>query len=52
MLRGSAGLYHNARLGGGSLGNLRNPPFINNPILYYGTMGTMLQPGRSSRTGR
>ena len=32
VLRASAGLYHNARLGGGSLGNLRNPPFINNPI--------------------
>jgi hypothetical protein len=45
VLRASAGIYHNARLGGGSLGNLRNPPFINNPILYYGTMSTMLQPG-------
>jgi hypothetical protein len=45
VLRASAGLYHNARLGGGALGNLRNPPFIQNPILYYGTMGTMLQPG-------
>ena len=45
VLRGSAGLYHNSRLGGGSLGNLRNPPFISNPILYYGTMGSMLAPG-------
>jgi Carboxypeptidase regulatory-like domain/TonB-dependent Receptor Plug Domain len=47
VLRASAGLYHNARLGGGSLGNLRNPPFYNNPTLYYGTMGTMLQAGSS-----
>ena len=45
VLRASAGLYHNSRLGGGSLGNLRNPPFITNPILYYGTMGSMLEPG-------
>jgi hypothetical protein len=45
VLRASAGLYHNSRLGGGSLGNLRNPPFFTNPTLYYGTMGTMLQPG-------
>jgi hypothetical protein len=47
VFRGSAGLYHNSRLGGGSLGNLRNPPFITNPILYYGTMSTMLAPGAS-----
>lgn len=45
VLRASAGLYHNSRLGGGSLGNLRNPPFISNPILYYGTMSSMLAPG-------
>jgi hypothetical protein len=45
VLRASAGLYHNSKLGGGSLGNLRNPPFFQNPILYYGTMGTMLAPG-------
>jgi carboxypeptidase family protein len=45
VLRASAGLYHNSRLGGGSLGNLRNPPFISNPTLYYGTMSTMLAPG-------
>lgn len=45
VLRASAGLYHNSRLGGGSLGNLRNPPFITNPVLYYGTMGSMLAPG-------
>jgi len=45
VVRGSAGLYHNARLGGGSLGNLRNPPFISSPTLYYGMMSTMLAPG-------
>jgi hypothetical protein len=47
VLRASAGLYHNARLGGGALGNLRNVPYFTNPILYYGTMGTMLQGGSS-----
>jgi hypothetical protein len=45
VFRGSAGLFHNSRLGGGALGNLRNPPFILNPVLYYGTMNTMLAPG-------
>ncbi len=45
VLRASAGLFHNSRLGGGSLGNLRNPPFITNPILYYGTMSSMFAPG-------
>jgi hypothetical protein len=45
VLRASAGLYHNSRLGGGALGDLRNPPFITNPILYYGTMGSMFAPG-------
>lgn len=45
VIRGSAGLFHNSRLGGGSLGNLRNPPFIRNPVLYYGTMSSLMAPG-------
>jgi hypothetical protein len=45
VVKASAGMYHNARLGGGSLGNLRNPPFVSNPTLFYGTMGTMLAEG-------
>ncbi len=45
-LRASAGLFHNARLGGGSLGNMAsNPPFIHTPIVYYGTMNTLFEPG-------
>lgn len=39
VLHGSAGVFHNARLGGGNLGNLAaNPPFIHNPIFFYGTI--------------
>ena len=44
-LHASAGLFHNARLGGGSAGNLRNPPFILNPIIFYNTMATTFVPG-------
>src|SRR4029077_4193083 len=45
VLHSSAGLFHNARLGGGSSGNLRNPPFIHTPILFYNTMSTTFVPG-------
>ncbi|HEX2457616.1 MAG TPA: carboxypeptidase regulatory-like domain-containing protein [Vicinamibacterales bacterium] len=45
ILHSSAGLFHNARLGGGSLGNLRNPPYIHNPILFYNTMRSTFVPG-------
>ena len=45
ILHSSAGVFHNARLGGGSLGNLRNPPFIHNPILFYNTMRSTFVPG-------
>jgi len=45
VVRGSAGLFHNARLGGGSSGNLRNPPFIHTPILFYNTLATTFAPG-------
>jgi len=42
----SAGIFHNARLGGGSLGNLAsNPPFIHNPIIYNNTLATTFVPG-------
>jgi len=36
VLHSSAGYFHQARLGGGSLGNLAgNPPFIHNPTVFY-----------------
>ena len=48
VLHSSAGLFHQARLGGGSLGNLAaNPPFIHNPIIYYGFLSGLLVPGAS-----
>ena len=46
-LHGSAGLFHNARLGGGSAGNLRNPPFITNPVIPNNTMANTFVPGVS-----
>jgi hypothetical protein len=46
IVHASAGVFHNARLGGGNLGNLSgNPPFIHNPIVFYSTIGTLLGPG-------
>src|SRR5436190_14253235 len=46
ILHGSAGVFHNARLGGGNLGNLSgNPPFIHNPVVFYSTIGTLLAGG-------
>ncbi|HEY7055990.1 MAG TPA: hypothetical protein VH458_05665, partial [Vicinamibacterales bacterium] len=46
VLHSSAGLFHQARLGGGSLGNLAaNPPFIHNPVVFNGTMGTLFSQG-------
>ena len=45
VLHSSAGQFHNARLGGGSAGNLRNPPYILNPIIFYNTMSTTFVPG-------
>lgn len=47
VLHSSAGMFHNARLGGGSAGNLRNPPFIRNPIIPNNTMATTFIPGVS-----
>jgi hypothetical protein len=46
VLHSSAGYFHQARLGGGSLGNLAsNPPFIHNPTVYYGFLGNLFAPG-------
>ena len=45
VLHSSAGMFHNARLGGGSSGNLRNPPFIINPIIPNNTMANTFVPG-------
>jgi hypothetical protein len=46
-LHASAGLFHQARLGGGSSGNLRNPPFISNPSIPNNTMANTFVPGVS-----
>ena len=45
VVHSSAGMFHNARLGGGSSGNLRNPPFILNPIIPNNTMASTFVPG-------
>ncbi len=47
VLHGSAGLFHNARLGGGSSGNLRNPPFVTNPVIPNNTLANTFVPGVS-----
>src|SRR5262245_17910621 len=46
-LHASAGIFHNARLGGGSSGNLRNPPFITNPVIPNNSMANTFVPGVS-----
>jgi hypothetical protein len=46
-LHASAGLFHNARLGGGSAGNLRNPPYVTNPVIPNNTMANTFVPGVS-----
>ncbi len=46
VLHSSAGLFHQARLGGGSLGNLAaNPPFIHNPVVFNGSFESLFAPG-------
>jgi Carboxypeptidase regulatory-like domain len=45
VVHASTGLFHNARLGGGSFGNLRNPPFFVTPALPNATIATMFAPG-------
>lgn len=42
----SAGLFHQARLGGGQLGNIAgNPPFIENPIINNSTIAALAAGG-------
>jgi Carboxypeptidase regulatory-like domain/TonB-dependent Receptor Plug Domain len=51
VLHSSAGYFHQARLGGGALGNLAsNPPFIHNPIVYYNTLSNLFSPGANQAT--
>src|SRR6185295_8025363 len=46
VFHSSVGYFHQARLGGGSLGNLAaNPPFIHNPTVYYNTLSNLFAPG-------
>jgi hypothetical protein len=47
VVHASAGMFHNARLGGGSFGNLRNPPFFVTPALPNASIATMFAPGIS-----
>jgi len=48
VLHSSVGYFHQARLGGGSLGNLAaNPPFIHNPTVSFNTLSSLLVPGNS-----
>jgi hypothetical protein len=44
-LHASAGIFHNAVLGGGSQGNLQGPPYFNQSTVYYSTLQDFLQPG-------
>src|SRR5206468_455519 len=38
VLHASAGLYHYARIGNGSINDMAsNPPIVNSPSIYYGT---------------
>ena len=41
----SAGVFHNAVLGGGSQGNLQGPPFFNQSSIFYNTLDNFMQPG-------
>src|SRR5262249_59344354 len=46
VLAWRGGSCHQARLGGGSVGNLAaTPPFIPNPIVYYNTLSSLFAPG-------
>jgi hypothetical protein len=50
VVHASAGLFHNARLGGGNFGNLRDPPFVVTPSLSNSSTSTMFAPGISLAT--
>lgn len=51
VLHASAGLFHNARLGGGSFGNLRNPPFFRTRSLPNAMTSTMFGAGLTPANG-
>ena len=44
-LHASAGVFHNAVLGGGSQGNLQGPPFFTQSTLFYNTLTDFMAPG-------
>jgi hypothetical protein len=44
-LHASAGVYHNAVLGGGSQGNLHGPPNFNQSTIFYNTLDSFMAPG-------
>jgi len=44
-LHASAGIFHNAVLGGGSQGNLQGPPFFNQSTIFYNTLTDFMAPG-------
>jgi hypothetical protein len=44
-LHASAGVYHNAVLGGGSQGNLQGPPTFNQSTIFYNTLDNFMAPG-------
>src|SRR5258707_765310 len=44
-LHASAGVYHNAVLGGGSQGNLQGPPYFNQSTIFYNTLDNFMAPG-------
>src|SRR6266545_2712499 len=46
-LHASAGVYHNAVLGGGSQGNLQGPPFFAQSTVFYNTVDNFLAGGAS-----
>lgn len=46
-LHASAGVFHNAVLGGGSQGNLQGPPYFSQSSIFYNTLGTFMTQGTS-----
>jgi hypothetical protein len=46
-VKASGGLFHQARLGGGSQGNLRNPPYNLNPAVNFGFLNQLFDPSNA-----
>ncbi|HTM23607.1 MAG TPA: carboxypeptidase regulatory-like domain-containing protein [Vicinamibacterales bacterium] len=44
-IHASAGVYHNAVLGGGSQGNLQGPPTFNQSTIFFNTLDGFMAPG-------